>query len=316
MKSLKIISGYLLAVVMILSLVGGVFALDEPVNVYNVEYKEFNLYKSVVTYEKDYSVEIEKPELVNAFINVSKIEFSYIINDSEIKNPYRNRPEKLKILVNNRGSKKEFLVNLKTGENVVEIAQNVGNVTFYKYKIVINVLEKDSTRINNEFNWIKSDGKVKPGILKFGEIKNKKLINLKDIIEYETSKDVYAIGKYIKYTENKKLTIGDNFLETKPIEGPKMKGIKYWIKAEFIVSLTEKQEGSPIVSSETSPSITPNTSINPESSIVTNGNIDNKELPKTGEENPILKVFIGMALIFWGVFGILAYKIKKSKATN
>lgn len=311
MKYLKILISTLIIITILLSLTAGVFAADEE-KTFDVTYREFNLYKSVVSYVKVYPMIYNGYEVLegnSSYKTEIKINGEVVEKDKTI---VLNEAGKYDIKVyNNNTVFKTVSGDLTIGNNKIIVEfKNFMQVTC-KYKFDISVKEKNTEKIDeNTFDWVKVEKPVLKWVneLKYGPYMNnlKKVINLGNTEQYTTSKPIFSRGKVFYYlngkpsnlyfTGNDKLEIGENKLTTKNILFRQCladkKKVLCWFKAEFVIDLN--------MPGEETPEITPEPTQNNETPEATNNNYYGDKLPNTGEGNPVPFIAAGIIILIAG----------------
>lgn len=311
MKYLKILISTLIIITILLSLTAGVFAADEE-KTFDVTYREFNLYRSIVNYIKEYPITYNGYEVLegNSSYDVEVKINGKLFKKDDTKIFDGTGKCDIKVF---KGTTvfKTITSPLAVNENKIDVEfKNLMGVNC-KYQFSISVKEENTDKIDeNTFDWVKVEKPVLKWVneLKYGPYMNtlKKTINLGDTEEYTTSKDVYGKGKVfyflngkpsnLYFTGNNKLILGENKLYTKNILFKQVlsdrKCMLNWFKVEFIIDLNIHNETTPEVTN--TPKI--NTSPEPET---TNNNLP-EEFPNTGEGNPIFFIIIGCIIIAAG----------------
>lgn len=304
----KKITSLFVVFVFILVMIGGVCAAEDE-KVYDVNYKEVNLYKSLVNYIKEYPTRYVNYNCNKGYkyykteVKINGTEYKDDMATPVILDSLGNY--EIKVYNENNGhvfkTVKGKLTLDNNGVNVInaEFDNLVGTKCVYVF--TIEVKENDTSTVDNEtFVWEKVENSKLKWVneLKYGAYKNseKSIINLGETESYSTSGDIFALGKTFFYypngnpgnlyfTKNQKLIVGDNFLETKSIAYPNKTSIKYWFKVEFVVNLSEQAQESE------SPEQTP------EGTTVYEG-----KLPKTGETDySTVYVTLGTLILLGGV---------------
>lgn len=336
----KIIISLLFVVMLVNVLCVSAFAETGDLKDYNVTYKEVNLYRSAVSYLPEYSTKYVGYKVLEGFNDYEtevKIKGEIYTLESEAITSKKLLNYEIKVF-NKNNVFKVVPGKLKVGKN--EIKVEFENLLKKKCVYVFTIMVKKDITEEIDYKTYDWEKVEKPNLkwvhkLTYGSKHNKFDINLGETKDYETNKDVYAIGKtffFIKNkpsdlysTKNQKLILGDNVLNIWDYKNkcPMIKftiGRKcYWFKVEFIVNLTEKQDTTTTPGTTTTPDTT--TEINTSNVPVTTPNIsasiepsttnivtNNDSLPKTGEENPILYFVIGIAFI---VLGTVIFKGRK-----
>jgi LPXTG-motif cell wall-anchored protein len=305
MRYFKTLISTLIIITILLSLAAGVFAADDEKN-YDVNYKEFNLYRSVVSYVKVYPITYNGYEVLegnNSYNTEVKIDGKIIKKDDTVVIDKLGKYA-IKVYQGNT-TFKTVTGDLVKGKNEITVEFKNFRNTNCKYQFNISVKEKNTDKIDNKkFDWVKVEKPVIKWVneLKYGPYINKKVINLGDLEKYTTTKPVFAKGKVfyylngkasnLYYTGNTKLKLGENKLLTKNILFNKDKKLLYWFKAEFIIDLNVPGE------------VTPNTEITPEptqnNQTPTNSNYYNDKLPNTGDTSTIIFIIVGFIILAAG----------------
>lgn len=344
MKNFKNVLSCFMCFIIVFALIGGVYA-DDLEKTYNVTYKECNLYRSIVLFEKDYETKYVNSKCIAGYeFYKTKVSIDGVNYDAGMKPVTLDKLANYEIVISNEKNGYVFktqvgMLHKNNNKITVEFENLLKVKCIYEFEITVDVVDSDRIDMKN-FKWIKVDKPLLKWVneLKFGSAfnPNKKEIILNETVEYTTTKNVFGLGKtffYVKnkpsnlvYTKNQKLDIGDNTLTTKLIKYESKK-VKCWFKVEYIVNLVEKVDTS--TSPSTSPTATVSTSPDPTTTTtttndgvttntVTSDTTDNtvySGLPKTGEseDKARLYTFIGIIFICAAICGIVVIKRKYAK---